>query len=304
MRRRGRPLSEATIRIRNAVIDMQFEREPMTVRGIFYALSSAGVIPKTEAGYRKVQAQVLKLRREGELDWGWVADGTRWVRRAETFDSTDEALRDVARLYRRDLWRSQGIRVEVWLEKDALGDVIWPVIDEWGVPLLVSRGTSSATFLYNAAKVAERAYDEHDQATVILALYDHDAGGERAFRTVAEGMRQYAPWADIDVRLLALDEWQIEEWQLPTRPPKRSDPEAHKWGDRPAVELDAIPPEQLRDLVHNGISALVESRAWEVAQTYEREEREGLQMLAGWVDSVGVQDVVSVLDDVIGVEEA
>ncbi len=280
----GRPIAESTRQVRAAIGELRREREQMTVRGIFYALSSRGVVPKIEAGYRKVQAQVLQMRREGLLPWGFVADGTRWVRQANTFDSTGEALADVARLYRRDLWRSQQVRVEVWLEKDALADLIWPTIDLWGVPLLVSRGTSSATFLHNAAQEAERCFGLDGRRTIVLCLYDHDAGGERALRSVAKGMREYAPLSRPDVRQTALTAAQVEAWNLPTRPPKAKDPEAKRWGDRPAVELDAVQPEQLQQLVHDAIEQLVDPHAWDVARTFEREEREGLQAL---VDAVG-----------------
>jgi hypothetical protein len=91
-----------------------------------------GVVPKDEnAGYRPVQTQVLKMRREGLLDWGFVADGTRWQRKPETFNSVEDALTTVARAYRRNLWRSQKIRIEVWLEKDALASEVTPGVEKF-----------------------------------------------------------------------------------------------------------------------------------------------------------------------------
>ncbi len=64
----------------------------MTVRQVFYALTVRGVVAKTEAGYRQVQRQVLLMRREGVLPWAFIADGTRWVREPETWDTVDDAL--------------------------------------------------------------------------------------------------------------------------------------------------------------------------------------------------------------------
>ena len=278
--KRGRPLAASTLQVREAVLDLVEQRDRMTVRGIFYALTTTHVVPKTEAGYRKVQTQVLALRREGLLPWSFVADGTRWVRQVTTYDSTEEALNDVARLYRRDLWRSQDVRVELWLEKDALADLIWPTVNQWGVPLLVSRGTSSATFLHNAAQEAEVAFLADGRRTVVLALYDHDAGGERAFRTVVRGMAEYAPVSRPSVKLLGLTAEQVDAWKLPTRPAKAKDPEAKRWGDRPAVELDAISPDQLRQLVDDAILERVDTHAWNVAAEYETAERQGLMTLA------------------------
>jgi hypothetical protein len=64
---------------------------------------------------------------------------------------------------------------------------------------------------------------------------------------VEEGIRRYAPGLDITVELVALTKDQIERWNLPTRPTKKSDVRAKKWGRDESVELDAIPPQLLQD---------------------------------------------------------
>src|SRR5438067_13752261 len=108
---RGRPLAAKTLAIRQAVLEVAEEFEVMTVRQIFYALTVRGVVPKEEnAGYRPVQTQVLKMRCEGLLDWGFIADATRWQRKPTSYDSTEDALAVTARAYRRNLWRSQNER--------------------------------------------------------------------------------------------------------------------------------------------------------------------------------------------------
>ena len=73
------------------------------------------------------------------------------------------------------------------------------------------------------------------------------------------------------------------EWKLPTRPPKKKDPEAKTWGDKPCVELDAIDPHQLTSLVEDAILEHVDPHAWNVEREVEAEERKGLLALAeGW----------------------
>lgn len=270
-KRRGRPLTARTHAIRDAILELTGRYERMTVRGIFYALASAGVVEKDDTtGYRPVQRQVLALRRENLLPWSFVADGTRWIRQADMFTGPEDALHQMARMYRRDLWRAQAWRVEVWLEKDALADLIWPVADRWGVPLYVSRGCPSATYVYNAAADAQHIAGTTGRITQVLALYDHDAGGARAFRTVEKGFAKYCPRALVE--LVALDAEQVDAWQLPTRPAKAKDPEAKRWGAR-AVELDAIAPDVLLGTVDNAIAALVDERAWKIEQAVETEER-------------------------------
>jgi hypothetical protein len=283
----GRPkgsLGPKARAIREAVLALTAEYEVMTVRQVFYALSVRGIVPKDEnAGYRPVQAHVLKMRREGLLPWSFIADGTRWQRKPETWDSVEDAVRETQRTYRRNLWRSQDLRVEVWLEKDALAAVVADVTDRWDVPLMVSRGTSSATFLHSAGEEAKRAYLEAGISTQIFALYDFDAAGRRAARSVENGLREFGRLPSgnpvpIEFDLLAVTEHEIDMWRLATRPAKKTDPEAHKFGSE-AVELDAIPPDKLVELVENAIIQHIDPRAWRVQEAVERMERDGLLRL-------------------------
>jgi hypothetical protein len=262
----GRPLAASTLTIRDAILDLQYEHERMTVRGIFYALTVRGVVEKAETGYRKVQRQALLLRREGLLPWGFIADGTRWVSEPETWDSTEDALLETARSYRRNLWRSQGVRIEVWLEKDALASLLRPTTHQWGVRLMVSRGQSSDTYLYNAAQDAKAAWATAGVVTFVYMLYDSDRYGRDAADKVEAKLAHYSG-VPIECELLAVTDWQIDAWDLPTRPAKRA-------GDPDAVELDAIPPDALIDLVDRAIRRHVDEEVWEKEQAVETSERE------------------------------
>src|ERR1035441_10362326 len=231
----GRPLGHTALAIRDAVDELTTRFERMTVRQVFYQLETLGVVEKTEGGYRQVQKQVLEMRRAGLLDWAFVTDGTRWQRKPDSYSDASDYVTQVSRSYRRDLWQRQRARIEIWLEKDALADVIVDVTAGWDVSLMVSRGQSSATFLHSAAVNANEAWASTAATTYIYALYDFDAGGERAYRTIAHELPGvYGLGVPIVVERLALTQEQIDDWDLPTRPPKRSDPEAAK-GDRKSV---------------------------------------------------------------------
>jgi len=268
----GRPLSEQTIAIRDELEELTFEFEQMTVRGAFYALTVRGVVDKTEAGYRQVQRQVLLGRREGRIEWGFIADGTRWVNDPETWDSTEDVLLETARTYRRNLWRSQGVRIEIWLEKDALASLISRVTHEWGVRPMVSRGQSSDTYCYSAAQDAKTAFGQANIETVIYTLYDSDRSGRSAAAQVEKKLRTYSDHVPLTAIPLAVTDDQIAEWDLPTRPAKEDATEV-------AVELDAIPPDKLTALVEDAIVSHIEADAWAKQQAVEQSEREILLRL-------------------------
>jgi hypothetical protein len=278
-RKVGRPrgaLGQTALAIRDEVESLTEEYDQMAVRQAYYALTVRGVVEKTEAAYRQVQRQILSMRREGILPWSFIADGTRWQRKPETWDDVNDALNQVKRTYRRNLWRSQHIRVEVWLEKDALASIVSEVTELWDVSLMVSRGQSSDTFIWNAAQAANEAWsrtsrDPVPTTTQIFALYDADRSGRVAADKVREKLQLHS-LGPIYFALLAVTDEQIEEWHLPTRPAKEN-------ADEVAVELDAVPPKQLVELVDDAISGLVDKAAWRIEKQIEESEREILSRL-------------------------
>jgi len=251
---------------------------------VLYALETAGIVDKTDAEYQRVDKQLITMRREGILPYSFIADGTRWQRKPSTWDNAADYVERVSRGYRRDLWQSQDVRIEVWLEKDALADLMEPITRRWDVPLMVSRGLSSSTFLHAAGEVAAEAWDEFEAITFVYALYDYDAGGERAFRAIEHDLPEFADHAPVFCQRLALTDEQVTASKLPTRPAKTDDPEAATWGGKPCVELDALSPDRLTRLVEDAIVRHVDRHAWEVQEEVERGEREQLAELVGLLD--------------------
>lgn len=275
-KRRGRPKGSVGPKAQAIRAYVLGELEPtydvITVRGAFYQCVGAGIVPKSEAaGYIPVQKQLLALRRENLLRWDFISDSTRWQRKPKTWGDADAALRSWQRTYRRDLWQDQDVRIEVWLEKDTLAGVLLEATEPWDVPLMVSRGQSSETFVYVAAQAA-RVESYNGVSTHIFALYDSDSYGRHAAKNIKTKLEEYSG-VPIEFTLLAVTEEQIRDWNLPTRPDKKD--------GREVVELDAIPPDRLTSLVDEAISELVDKHAWEYQRTIEAEERDGLRRLTG-----------------------
>jgi hypothetical protein len=123
------------------------QMKPMTVRQVFYQATVRNLVEKSEAGYTKVQTDLVQMRRAGMLPYDWLADNTRWQRKPRTFYSVQHALDDTARLYRKALWAEADAYVEVWLEKDALTGVVMPITSMFDVPLMVSTETPASNGL-------------------------------------------------------------------------------------------------------------------------------------------------------------
>lgn len=73
---------------------------------------------------------------------------------------------------------------------------------------------------------------------------------------------------------------------MPTRPTKQSDSRARNWRGSECVELDSMPPTELRSLVENAITSLIDWYEWEQLKQVEREEQQTLERtLAGFIAS-------------------
>jgi len=246
----------------------------MTVRQVFYQATVLGVVEKTEAGYSKVQTDLVQMRREGHLPYGWLSDSTRWCRRLETYGSVQEALNETARLYRKSLWRDADCCVEIWLEKDALAGVVDRITYAYDVPLMVARGYASLSFLHSSAEAIKGA----GLPAFIYHLGDYDPSGVDAGRKIEQTLREMAPDAEIHFERIAVTPRQIQEWKLPARPTKTSDTRSKNFGDI-SVELDAIPPDRLRLLVQNAIERHLPQREFEILKIAEQSERDLLKSL-------------------------
>lgn len=262
--------------IRDALYDLLASENPMTVRQVFYRAVSAGVIDKTEAAYKSTVCRLLGLmRREKVIPFGWIADSTRWVRQPHTHAGLAAALELTAQTYRRAMWDNQPVYVEIWLEKDALAGVLSPITYKWDVPLMVTRGYPSLSYLYSAAEQITALA----KPTYLYYFGDYDPSGVDITRAVESGVREFAPDAEIHFRRVAVTTEQIKLLGLLTRPTKKTDSRSKNF-EGESVEVDAIPPDSLRELVRVCVEQHIDPDALDRLQVVEESERETMQRIS------------------------
>lgn len=266
---------EARLATLYAIVD---EMKPMTVRQTFYQAVVHGLIDKSEHGYAKIAHDLTLMRRSGVLPWAWLTDHTRWVRQPTTWADPADALRETARLYRKTLWADAAVQLEIWLEKDALSGVVMPITSDFDVPLMVARGYASLSYLHAAAEqIVADGRPAH-----IYQLGDHDPSGIDAACKIERELRGFAPGVKIHFERLAVTRAQIRRWRLPTRPTKQSDSRAAKFRGE-SVELDAIRPDRLRDLVRTAIERHLPRRQYDVLKAAEQSERQAMAQIAATI---------------------
>jgi hypothetical protein len=250
----------------------------MTVRQVFYQLVAQGIIKKSEAEYKNTVCRLLvEMRRDSELPYGWIADNTRWMRKPDTYTSMEAMLANCQRTYRRALWDDQDAYVEIWLEKEALAGVLVDVTGKWDVPLMVTRGYPSVSFLHAAGEQISAK-----NCPVYLYYFgDHDPSGVDIDRFIEDELRRHAPDADLTIERVAVLEEHIAQLKLPARPTKKSDSRSKSFkGD--SVEVDAIDPATLREMCERYITQHIDADELQRTQDVEAAERETLAtMIAG-----------------------
>ena len=271
--KRERRSKEEIQLLRNALYDILSEDHPQTVRGVFYQAGTRELIDKTELEYKNVVGRLItEMRKNGELPFEWLADSTRWMRKPDTYTGLQHVMEEAWRLYRRDIWHNQPVYIEIWMEKEALAGVIYEETAAWDVPLMVTRGYPSLSFLHTAGD----AIDARGKYTYIYYFGDYDPSGVDISQKVEEGLREYAPDTDIYFERVAVTPQQIHEWDLPTRPTKKSDTRAKRFKGE-SVELDAIPASQLRQLVNDCIAQHIDQETIDGIELAEEAEKKTLE---------------------------
>ena len=270
-----RGITEKTRKRKELILEWARQHHPVTVRQIFYRLSTLEAVDKSERGYKAVGRLCTQMRLDGEIPFSYFADNTRWMRRPRTYNTIEEALELTAQTYRKSLWQNQTAAAEIWLEKEALAGVIYPVTSLWDVPLMVVKGYPSVTFLHTAASQMKNDYFHHNRITKIFYLGDRDPSGLDIFRNITERIPEFAQNTPIIFSHVAVTTAQVRRWQLPSRPTKKSDSRAKDF-EGESVELDAILPSDLRQLVTDCIEKVIDSSQLEQLREIEKMEKESV----------------------------
>jgi hypothetical protein len=97
--------------------------------------------------------------------------------------SPEDAVRDAHDQYRLDRQNTQDSYVELWVEKDALSAVLARKTNHYHVNLMVNRGYSSTTAMFDSYQRYLSAL-ERGKKTHILYLGDHDPSGLDMIRDI------------------------------------------------------------------------------------------------------------------------
>lgn len=188
------------IEVVNSVIEEYTKQGyELTLRQAYYQLVARGFIENSAKSYDRLTDLVKEARLQGLIDWEAIVDRTRNLRYTSHWENPESIIYSAAFSYHVDKWLNQKNFVEVWIEKDALIDVIARPCKELDVSYFSTRGCCSQSEMWRAANRFKN--ESHREGCYILHLADHDPSGIDMTRDIADRMKLFG--AKVNVRRFA-----------------------------------------------------------------------------------------------------
>ena len=112
-----------------------------------------------------------------------------------------------------------------------------------------------------------------DDLLVYIYFGDYDPSGEDIPRALQENLENLGVESLI-VKRVCLNEDQVIAWGLPPAPTKVTDSRSVHWDGLGQVELDAVRPEKLMELLEKAIAEIFDDELYGELMAEERDERE------------------------------
>jgi hypothetical protein len=254
----------------------------LTLRQLYYQFVARGIIENTERSYKNLVATMTRARMAGLISWTAIEDRNREHHDYWFEEDEKVPVKNMPYYLRFDQWERQDHYVEVWVEKEALGNVISRACEPYLTPYMACKGYLSASEAWRAGRrFAEQSARGKD--CVLIHLGDHDPSGLDMTRDNKTRVELFSHLEDcIDVRRIALNIDQVEKYNPPPNPTKIKDSRAKgytKEHGEMSWELDALEPSILDQLIQDEITQFIDISVWEEVAEEQREARKVLELV-------------------------
>jgi hypothetical protein len=294
--RKFSPVAQAVIDQAEAICDeYAAQGYNLTLRGLYYQFIRRDAFPESrrnaagtknhQQNYKWLGDLVSDARIGGLVDWSHIDDPTRSAEGGDAgWQSPGDAVASINDWYSIPKWDGQDHYLEVWVEKEALADVISRPCSRWNVRYMACKGSPSTSAMRKAAQRL-RAQEREGKKTEVIYLGDHDPTGLDISRDVQDRLEMF--WSGATVDRIALNMDQITP-DLPPSPAKLTDSRAagyiDLYGDD-TWELDALEPAFLDGLVEDAILQRLDRSLWDARVRQEEHEKRQLQALSdNWLE--------------------
>jgi hypothetical protein len=239
----------------------------MTLRQLFYRLVAEGLFPNALHPYKHLSRLTAAGRRAGTFPR--LIDLTRTIHVPLSFDGPEDARAWLRDCYRRDRSEGQSVQLVLAVEKATQEGFLRSWFDDLGLPVTALRGFDSQSHVDEIVDLIA----SDPRPSVLLYAGDFDPSGEDILRD----FRARAGDGLAEVRRVALDWEQVLANDLPPQLGKASDSRAAEFEARHGrlvqVELEALPPDVLRELYADAVADYWDGDAYRAVVEDEEAER-------------------------------
>ncbi len=218
---------------------------------------------------------LTRARLTGLIPWNAIADPTRPVGTWEVYPSVEPFIKDQWDEFLKGYWRdytvSQPHHIEIVGEKNTVQGIISPIAAEFCIPYTIGRGYASVQPRY---ELYQRYQKSAKHRLVLLILSDHDPDGEEIAHSFCRSMRDDFSIENIFPVRVALTKEQVDDLALPAggkakKTSRNYQKFVEKYGDD-VFELEAIPPEELQEMLREAILSVIDGDALQKEKEQER----------------------------------
>lgn len=159
-----------------------------------------------------------------------------------------------------------------------------PQLDDVAEPYSVRAYSSGGFDSLTAKKNLANRICRIGKPTVILHLGDFDPSGQSIFDSVAEDVEAFVMadrphgYVNVAFERVALTSRQVQQYDLPTAPPKATDSRSKGWTGG-TCQLEALPPNIIADILREEIECRLDMVQYGVDQAREDNDRDEIQTL-------------------------
>ncbi len=254
----------------------------LTLRQLYYQFVARDIIPNTERSYKNLGSVITHARMAGLISWEAIEDRNREHHSFYYQEDERVPIESLPYHIKFDRWARQETYVEVWVEKESLGAVIQRACDPLLVPYMSCKGYLSASEAWRAGQRFEDKVNEGKHC-ILIHLGDHDPSGIDMTRDNQDRLDIFSGHGNVDVKRIALNMDQIEQYSPPPNPTKFTDSRASSYIDRfghSSWELDALEPRVIEELISHKVRQFIDWDVWEEVGKEQEEKRDMLRTLS------------------------
>ena len=254
----------------------------LTLRQLYYQFVARDLLENSERSYKNLGSLITKARMAGMISREAIEDRNWEHQSFWSEENVKKLIRDLPHYIRYDMWDRQPCYVEVWVEKEALGNVVKRACSPLLVPYMSCKGYLSASEAWRAGQRFEEKIEQGKRCTVIH-LGDHAPSGIDMTRDNQDRLDLFNRLdSRVDVVRIALNRDQIDAYNPPPNPAKVTDSRAKEYIKRhgeTSWELDALEPSIMEQMITKEVEKHLDYDIWNEVAEEEADTKEMLSRL-------------------------